>query len=186
MTVSSIYNSFPTPGHLPDSFSNPRHFPVFPRSHLISKSSTDLIPSFSWVCWELWHKLNWYWLLVQDTQRPFNNFFNWMTDDDKKSKLLQVVAQPLNPSVLLILVAAVADSFLMPTDMAAWADLLLYGSWEGPRQHGVTSFTILSHSVTCPLLTLLPSLSHALYLHLTKITLQISYLHQCLVSVKPK
>ena len=186
MTVSSIYNSFPTPGHLPDSFSNPSHFPVFPRSHLISKSSIDLIPSFSWVCWELWYKLDWYWLLVQDTQRSFNNFFNWMTDDDKKSKLLQVLAQPLNPSVLLSLVAAMADSFLMPTDMVAWADILLYGSWEGPQQHGVTSFMILSHSLTCPLLTLLPSLSHSLCLHLTKITLQISYLHQCLVSMKPK
>lgn len=56
-----------------------------------------------------------------------------MTEDDQKQQqqqqqLLQVLPQPLNPSVLLSLLAAMVDSFLMPTDMAAWADVLLYGS----------------------------------------------------------
>ena len=99
---------------------------------------------------------------------------------------LQVLPQPLNPSVRLSLLATMVDSFLMPTNMVAWADILLYGSREGPQQHGVTSLTTLFHSLTCPLLTLLPSLSHSLHFHSTKITLQISYLHQCLVSMKSK
>lgn len=45
-----------------------------------------------------------------------------MAEDDQQQQqqqLLQVLPQPLNPSVLLSLLAAMADSFLMPTDMAA-------------------------------------------------------------------
>lgn len=176
-TVSSIYNSFPTPCHLPDSFSNLGHFLVFSRSHLFSKPSTNFILSFSCVCWELWRKLYWYWLLVQDTELSFSKIFSWMTDDEKRKKTTAGVADapPHIPPVLPSLLAAMADSFIMPTDTATWAEVL-HGSWEGPQQRGVTSPITVSHSLTCTLLALLPSLSHSLRPHL--ITFQINYVYQ--------